>query len=151
MVLVGNRQDTILTGDIDDTVARLGRASDVLFFRDLSIKRISRFSWVLQWFCVPSYYEGFGIPILEAMRSGCAVVASDIPCSEAGARRALFVAPDEGDRFAEVLQEACFSESVREKLREKGLVRARDFSWEKSARDLLSPMRKICFHEKTVS
>lgn len=152
LVLVGNRQGHHFDSDIDDTVARLGRASDVLFPGFIDQEDLPILMGLAMVFVFPSYYEGFGIPILEAMSRGVPVVASDIPAlREAGGDAALFVAPDEGDRFVEVLQEACFSESVREKLREKGLVRARDFSWEKSARDLLVTYEKICFHEKTVS
>jgi len=79
----------------------------------------------------PSFYEGFGLPILEAFGCGCPVVTSDCSgMSEVAGDAAILVDPKNLDSIKKGIKEA-IAEKV--KLREKGLARAKDFSWEKCA------------------
>jgi GT2 family glycosyltransferase/glycosyltransferase involved in cell wall biosynthesis len=84
---------------------------------------------------MPSLYEGFGLPVLEAMASGVPVVAADrtaLPetCGDA----ALLVDPDDGEALGAALLRAATDESVRERLVPAGLERAAYFNWDRSAR-----------------
>jgi glycosyltransferase involved in cell wall biosynthesis len=83
----------------------------------------------------PSYYEGFGLPVLEAMQCGSAVIASRDPAiSEVAGDAATLV--DVGDREAwvEALRAAIGQPEQIQGMRQKALIRAAQFSWNKTAR-----------------
>jgi glycosyltransferase involved in cell wall biosynthesis len=87
---------------------------------------------------VPSTYEGFGLPALEAMAAGATVVAAACGAlPEVCADAALLVAPDPAE-FAAAIGEALAGGSAIERLRTAGRVRAASFSWERAARETVA-------------
>jgi glycosyltransferase involved in cell wall biosynthesis len=85
---------------------------------------------------MPSLYEGFGLPCLEAMASGTPVVASDraaLPETCGGA--AMLVDPEDADAFAEALLTVATDEDLRETMAVDGLTRAAQFSWDRAAQE----------------
>lgn len=92
----------------------------------------------------PSLYEGFGLPMLEAMACGTPVVASTASClPEVAGDAALLVSPTDVPALADALSRAANDEAVRADLIAKGLNRSRQFTWEKSARQLLTIYRRL--------
>lgn len=90
-------------------------------------------------FCLPSHYEGFGIPCIEAMACGTPVVCSDRPClPEIVGDAALTVAPNDTDALAAALRRAVHDTPVRQQLITRGFARAREFPWSRGASALLN-------------
>ena len=95
-------------------------------------------------FVLPSFYEGFGLPPLEAMASGTPVIVSrraSLPevCGDA----ALYCDPSSAEDIAAKLLELLTQPALQTELREKGRARARRFSWDTCARDTLAVMDKV--------
>lgn len=85
-------------------------------------------------FCFPSWYEGFGIPNVEAMSCGAPVICSDIePHREVCGEAATFVSPEHIDPWVEALTRAANDSGWRERMREASLERAKLFSWDTTA------------------
>lgn len=85
----------------------------------------------------PSIYEGFGLPIIESMASGAPVIAgktSSMP--EIGGRAAIYVDPHDPGDLAAALRELLGSPELRKQKIAEGLNRAKEFSWERSARSI---------------
>lgn len=98
-------------------------------------------------FVLPSLYEGFGLPVLEAMKYGCPVVTSNVSSlPEAGGDAALYVNPLDTEDIRKNLESIINSSELREKLIKKGYEQVKKFSWEKTARETLSALTKIA-HE----
>lgn len=81
----------------------------------------------------PSLYEGFGLPMLEAMACGTPVVTSNVTAMpEVAADAALLVNPASTDEIAQAIKSIVCETQLRSQLREKGLARAAEFSWDKT-------------------
>lgn len=85
-------------------------------------------------FIYPSLYEGFGLPVLEAMQSGLPTITSNtssLPEITDGA--AITVNPTDPREVSNAIAQLWYDESVQRRYRKKGLERAKDFSWEQTA------------------
>lgn len=115
----------VLTGFVDDeTLAALYTGAAALVY--------------------PSLYEGFGLPVLEAMACGCPVVCSRIPSlEETSGGAALLVDPHDPEEAADALGRLLEDARLREDLSSRGLDRAKAFTWEKTARAMLDVFAKV--------
>jgi glycosyltransferase involved in cell wall biosynthesis len=95
-------------------------------------------------FVFPSLYEGFGLPPLEAMACGTPVVCSNAASlPEVVGDAAIMVDPYDVDGLAEAMHRVLTDTGLREELREKGLARARQFTWERTARETVAVYREV--------
>jgi glycosyltransferase involved in cell wall biosynthesis len=90
-------------------------------------------------FVYPSTFEGFGMPVLEAMAAGIPVACSDIPpLREVAEDAALFFDPLDEDGIASAIERLMSDETLRERLARSGSERARPFTWKRSAEQTLA-------------
>jgi glycosyltransferase involved in cell wall biosynthesis len=95
-------------------------------------------------FAYPSLYEGFGIPVIEAMACGTCVITSNVSSlPEVAGDAALMVDPTNGDEIRDALERLLSNPEVRADLRAKGLAQAARFTWEHAARATLEVYRQI--------
>jgi alpha-1,3-rhamnosyl/mannosyltransferase len=92
----------------------------------------------------PSLYEGFGLPIVEAMACGCPVICSDTASMpEAAGDAALFINPKKSDELSAAIECMVSDQETRTDLISKGHAQAKRFSWERTARETLDVFKKV--------
>ncbi len=127
-----------LEDDLEEFIQGLGLSNNV---RVLGYVADEELSWLYRncfCFIYPSIYEGFGLPVLEAMNAGAAVITSrSTSLPEVGGDAAHYVDPlNEGD-IADALEKLEVDSGYREMLKDKAIIQAKKFSWEKSAFEIL--------------
>ena len=95
-------------------------------------------------FVLPSLFEGFGMPVLEAMQCGCPVACSSLTAlPEVAGRAALLFDPCDQLAFIGAIQRILTEESLRERLRGKGFARAGKFDWRQTARATIEALSAV--------
>lgn len=95
-------------------------------------------------FVLPSHYEGFGFPVLEAMGCGApCVIAARASLPELAGDAALAVDPDDEAALSQALERALTDSGLRAELKRKGLERVKHFTWEKTARETLALYQRV--------
>ncbi len=93
--------------------------------------------------CIPSYYETFGMPMIESMACGTPVLASRASClPEVGGEAALFVEPFDLMAWADALQLIAHDATLRESLSQKGLTQAQHYRWDECAAKTLAVLER---------
>jgi len=134
-VLVLPGYPTAYESELRERARALGVEGDVRFPAWVSAEELEGLWAIARAFVYPSLYEGFGLPVLEAMARGVPVAcsnASSLP--EVAGDGALLFEPDDESAIAVALQRLLEEPGLAERLRARGLARAREFSWERSAR-----------------
>ena len=122
---------------------QLGLADEVLFTGGIPWADVPAFYSLAEVFVFPSLYEGFGLPPLEAMACGTPVIAADVSSiPEVVGDAGLLIDPNDAEGLAETLGRVLNEAALRQDLRRRGLERAREFSWDRAARETLTVYRR---------
>jgi glycosyltransferase involved in cell wall biosynthesis len=139
LVLVGGSgwrlDEEDLIGKDAHTVRRLGYVPD----EDLAALYASCSAFVY-----PSFYEGFGLPIIEAMTLGAATITSNVSSlPEVAGDAAVLVDPSKPEEIAAAMEKLLVDEKLRARLQQAGLARARLFSYETCAADMMKVYQEV--------
>jgi len=124
-------------------VTRLGLSDRVIVPGYVSADDVPLLMAGARLFVLPSLYEGFGVPVVEAMACAVPVVCSTTPAlAEVAGRAALLVDPTDTAALAQAMHRALTDESLRRELIAWGLERASSFSWDRCAAETLTVLRR---------
>jgi alpha-1,3-rhamnosyl/mannosyltransferase len=119
----------------DSCIQYLGPVNDQL------LASLYSHSYAFVW---PSFWEGFGMPVIEAMAAGAPVITSNTTSlPEAAGEAAVYVDPESTEQIHDSMARIIQDHSLREELRRQGYARAAQFTWEKAASIAVTKWRKL--------
>lgn len=141
LAIVGYR-DPRYAPDVERRVRDLGLQARVRFLGFVPSEVLPKLYGAALVTVVPSLYEGFGLPVLEAMACGSPVVASTAGgLREAAGDAALLVDPLDATAMTRALQDVISSAALRRSMRERGLAHAQRFQWPETASRVLKILK----------
>ena len=142
LLVVGSRK--WWKGDIENAYLAMRHKNDVVFAGRVEADELGKMMSAATALAYVSYFEGFGIPILEAFRAETPVVTSNVTSMpEVAGDAALLVNPYKADEIADALRTLATDGDLRQSLVEKGLAQSQKFSWDKTAELLWQSIIKI--------
>lgn len=135
--LISGRKETLRIID------ELGLQQNVRMLDKVSVETLVHAYHASNALLMPTYHEGFGLPLLEAMASGCPVVCSNsTSLPEVVGEAGITHNPDDSDAFATSIEELFESGGIKESFIARGLVQAKKFSWNTAAQQMLEIYKK---------
>jgi len=127
-----------------EVIETLGLADEVIFTDFVPEADLPIYYSGADVFVLPSLYEGFGFPVLEAMACGCPVVTSNTTSlPEVVGEAGIMVNPYDADSLAQAIRQVLTDSELRDNMARKGLEQAKKFSWEKTAKQTLAVYNKV--------
>ena len=136
-------------GDIRQTARTFEVEDRVLCPGPLSLEDLRLLYSNADVFVFPSLYEGFGMPVLEAMACGTPVITSKTTSlPEVAGDAALLVNPEDAEELSDAIMRVLDDESLQSRLRTRGVERAKQFTWQRAAQQTLAVYRQIVHHQR---
>jgi len=130
--------------ELEEAFENLSHKEDVVFTGRKSLSELQLLYASAQAFCFVPYFEGFGIPIVEAMKCGCPVITSNCTAMpEVAGEAAILVDPFNIDDIKNAMITMHKDNALRAELSEKGLIHSQNFSWNKTADALWKSINKV--------
>lgn len=130
--------------DILAEANRLGLQDSVRFLGRVPLDDLVRLYNAASVFVYPSLYEGFGLPVLEAMACGCPVVTSSTSSlPEVAGDAGIMVDPYDIQQLADAIQKVLEDQALAQDMRQRGLKRANLFSWQRCAQETAAVYRQV--------
>lgn len=143
IVLLGNPSHRF--GDIRASAEQVGLSRHIICPGHVSVAELRLLYSHADVFVFPSIYEGFGMPVLEAMACGAPVITSNrTSLPEVAGEAALLVNPEDPQELADAMTRVLEDRGVAEDLRARGFERVKGFTWERAARRTLALYKELC-------
>lgn len=148
---IAKRYQLVLAGgkgwlyeEIFEEVTNRGLDEHVVFTGYLPAEDIPRIFAAATGFVYPSMYEGFGLPVLEAMAAGVPVITSNVSAMpEVAGEATLLVDPLDIEGISRAMERLLSDDELRRSLSEKGRARAQGFTWEKCAKETMEVYKVV--------
>jgi len=142
LVIVGS--EGWLNDQIKLLITELKISENVCFTGYVAQEHLSAIYSMASVFVYPSLYEGFGLPVVEAMACGTPVITSNVSSiPEVVGDAAVLIDPINKEELALTIERVLGDEDLRESLRISGIARAKTFSWERCARETLEVYKRV--------
>lgn len=127
LVVIGKQTAYFKT--VEKEIEKLGLKNRILFLKNIPFADLPGIYQMATVFVYPSFYEGFGIPIIEALYSSIPVVAATGSClEEAGGPNSLYVSPTDANGLAKAINQILESPQLQKEMKEKGLEFVQKFN-----------------------
>ncbi len=138
LVAVGRPRKTAAEIDVAAKAAALGIGNHVRYAGDVGQEDLPLLYSGARALVYPSLYEGFGMPVLEAMTAGTPVICSNTSSlPQVAGEASLLVTPTNADEIARALEQLLSDDALRARMIEAGLARAHELTWDATARGML--------------
>lgn len=135
--------DKLTATRMSDLVSAKNLKKNVAIMTNVSDKKLKVLYAKSLVFVYPSLYEGFGLPVVEAMASGCPVITSNKGAlKETAGKSAFLVNPNSTADIKKAMYEVCTNTKLRMRLKIKGLKMAKKYTWDKTAKETISLYEK---------
>ncbi len=137
LIIVGNFFDTYkLSKEVQENLQKARNNTNIEFMHGVSNDELVKIYNESKLFLFPSFYEGFGLPVLEAMSCGTPVICSNTSSlPEVGGDAVVYCNPNDTNDIKNKIEVVLNDENLQKEMINKGLERAKLFSWEKSANE----------------
>jgi glycosyltransferase involved in cell wall biosynthesis len=127
LVVIGKQTGYFKT--VEKEIEKLGIKNRIIFLKNIPFADLPGIYQMASVFVYPSFYEGFGIPIIEALYSGIPVVAATGSClEEAGGPDSLYVSPNDASGLGKAINQILESPQLQKEMKEKGLEYVQKFN-----------------------
>jgi glycosyltransferase involved in cell wall biosynthesis len=143
LLVIGGRKDKRFL-DLEKEIKNNQLEGKVILTDTLSREEVSALYRKAIALTFPSFYEGFGLPVLEAQSLGVPVLTSNTSSlPEVAGEGALYVDPYNAEEIARGMERIAFDENLRRDLIKKGYENIKRFSWERAAKELLKVFKEV--------
>lgn len=142
LVVIG--KETAYFKQVNNEIQKLGLKNRIKFLKNIPFEDLPGIYQLAKVFAYPSFYEGFGIPIIEALYASVPVVAATGSClEEAGGPNSLYVSPHQADELATAINQILSSKEKQKEMKEKGLQFVQKFNSPLVAQQLMDCYKKL--------
>ena len=143
LIITGEKKGTY--NNLLKKVSKICLADDIVFTGFIPEKEMPMVINAASLFVFPSFYEGFGIPLLEAMACGTPLLASNVSSiPEVVGSAALLFDPYNINEMASVIGKVITDEDLRQKLIQRGFEQIKKYSWKNTAKEILGVFEEVC-------